>query len=1368
MRRFLVAAAAVVILVLPTQAFSQGASSISGTITDATGAVLPGVVVTATNTGTNVVTTATANAAGVYSFASLQPGTYKMSAEMAGFQTLTFSDIQLGTGRQIRLNFELQVRKLEQSVEVSVASDMLLLESSSSVANVLPENQVASLPLVNNNSLDLVKIMGGVVMGNNALWDAEATAFAGVSGANINVQRDGVTINDVRYPTGINSPTRLNPDMVGEFRMVLSPVDAEMGRGSGQVQVLTKSGSNNYHGSVVWNLRNSALDANTWYNNTYGVTAPYSNQHQYTLSFGGPIIKDKTFFYALWDQQIVYQRVAIDPPVLTPCAQRGIFRYFDNWNNGNVQQITTTGGTPTTAVINLDGSPKPPTTNPDGTPHNGILRYYSVFHPLLNTPTAADCSDAVFDTGAPTWDGFRTQRDPTNWIDGTFLAMMPLPPNNYEVGDGLNVAGHRWNRSLKGGMNLWGIVEDTQRKQINVKLDHNFSSAHRISGSWSYDRMWADDSYTNWPNGYNGINKLNPQVLTVNLTSTLKPTLLNEFRFGMSRTGTNVYSPLDRPGNEELRSLFPEYNGLPVLIGPGSGGANFAIQQFGGPGLSHFYGTSGLLPIGFRDTSPRWTYGDTITWTKGRHSFKGGFEFRKASSKSITKGNWFAGTTYPYASGGSAGGATMMFNQQPPGMAGSSFSGNRMNMEGLLNFLAGSIGTIQQYYFVNSPTDTAWNDPTKVSEKIRDFRQNEFDFFFKDDWKVTDDLTLNLGVRYEYYGVPYLGDGLTVGWTGGDYAPLGPGGSFDNWFIPGAGDPNFRTGIQFIGPDSPNPSLKAFNRDLNNFGPAIGFAWQLPWFGKGKTTLRGGYQLNYLTMGRSSSFDFLGEAPGMTYTTNWAGQDWGTGYYPYLDLTTLPVGSPVPIDPTAQPLKPVDITDRSASMTAFDPNIVAPYIQNLTLSITRNLGSNMTLDVRYIGTLTRKSTGSLNVNLPNFMTNGLLEAFNSARAGGESALLDQMFEGLTAPGVSGAEHLRTAYMIAPQIFAYTPPSTLLARGDYQGLANLLNATSANCGYNGCLMDKMGAQNFIKANPQFNNSTLYSNYGSSNYHGLQAQFTLRPTHGVSFQGTYTWSRNLGYGVGTTDPRNARADYALLASHRSHTFTTYGSIDLPFGQNRAFFNSSPTVVNYIIGDWQVSWTGNLSTGRPTSIVGYNMLYGSGTPDLVGTFDNNSPGVYWESGSLAGNTFGDKYIKVRDPQCSDTSIVDPSLADTCRQYLAAIALASDPSSIVFQNPLPGKRGNVGLNTLKTPNEWNFDMSASKGFRVTEGIRLSVRVDVLNVFNHAQEAGSLSMGGGRTTEQVQAGNPPNYDINNANPFGYLSAKVGRRMFQAKVRLDF
>src|SRR5215467_1816414 len=276
------AALLAVVLLTSTALFSQSSNgTISGTIADASGAVIPSVSITATNNATGVVTTVLSNEAGAYNFASLTPGTYKITAVLPGFQTETFNDVQLGNAAQLRLNFKLQVAAAAQTVEVSVEAANLITTSSSSVGGVLPEKQIQDLPLVSNNVLDLVGTMGGTYLTNDKVFGAEQTQLAGVSARDINIQRDGISVNNERWPNGLDTPTKMNPDLVGEVKMILAPVDAEMGRGNGQIQIQTRSGTNQYRGSAVWNVQNSVFDANTWFNNSRRprVTTPWRNMH---------------------------------------------------------------------------------------------------------------------------------------------------------------------------------------------------------------------------------------------------------------------------------------------------------------------------------------------------------------------------------------------------------------------------------------------------------------------------------------------------------------------------------------------------------------------------------------------------------------------------------------------------------------------------------------------------------------------------------------------------------------------------------------------------------------------------------------------------------------------------------------------------------------------------------------------------------------------------------------------------------------------------------------------------------------------------------------------------------------------------------
>src|SRR5262245_28121223 len=294
MRRF-ITAWSLLCLILASQAFGQSSSaSLSGTVSDAAKALMPGVNITATNSATGVVSTGITNESGTYNLPRLLPGVYAVSAELSGFQTRTFTEVRLGNAAQVRLNFTLEVAGLNTTVEVTASADRLLLESTSSVGAVLPEQAVSSLPSVGvmgGDVLDLVRTLPGIslvdprVSASSLTNRAPSTMVAGISAGNVQVQRDGVDATQgVRWPTGISSSTVMNPDLIGEVRMILAPVDAEVGRG--QIQIQTRSGTNQFRGAAVWNIQNSVFDPNTWANKRVKpapLTRPWTNQNEGTV-----------------------------------------------------------------------------------------------------------------------------------------------------------------------------------------------------------------------------------------------------------------------------------------------------------------------------------------------------------------------------------------------------------------------------------------------------------------------------------------------------------------------------------------------------------------------------------------------------------------------------------------------------------------------------------------------------------------------------------------------------------------------------------------------------------------------------------------------------------------------------------------------------------------------------------------------------------------------------------------------------------------------------------------------------------------------------------------------------------------------------
>src|SRR5213594_4230016 len=379
MKGLFAGAVAVACLLFAMSGFAQVINAtLSGTVTDATGALIPGVEISATETETGVVSTALTNESGTYQFPSLQPGPYRVSASLAGFQSQIFQ-VTLGTSQQIRQNFTLQVGAVVQAVEVSVAADQLLTTLSSSVGNALPQREVADLPIVGRNVMDIATTIMPGVFGDGH----PNTTFAGITatgGGNIGISMDGVTMNTGTHVQGLKTATFINPDMVDEVRVVVAAVDVE-GRGSAQIQARTRSGTNQFRGAAVWNARNSALNANSWSNNRQGISPLWYNRPQYTASLGGPIIRNKTFFFGLFDGQDGSQKENVDAVILTDTARQGIFRFFPGVNNGNAEVTPSgTGNTRIAPVVDLAGNP----LDPARIGATGPMQSFSVFGDGLN------------------------------------------------------------------------------------------------------------------------------------------------------------------------------------------------------------------------------------------------------------------------------------------------------------------------------------------------------------------------------------------------------------------------------------------------------------------------------------------------------------------------------------------------------------------------------------------------------------------------------------------------------------------------------------------------------------------------------------------------------------------------------------------------------------------------------------------------------------------------------------------------------------------------------------------------------------------------------------------------------------------------
>jgi hypothetical protein len=1564
MKKFFLAGTLLFFMLTVSTAFAQ---TVGGTVTDSSKALLPGVTVTLTNTETGVVQTQLSNESGVYRFASVPFGSqYAINASLPGFKTFVQRDIAVGLNASVQVNITMEVGEIASTVDVTATRSTTLLEQGPSIGDVLTQERIQSMPLVGQNVLDLLEILPGIrISGAGSQYDR----ISGLGIDEINVTRDGITVSDSRFqagqtsafqtdssgnfilcPTGgfalnnaidTNRPcstsyagsirqlstTFLNPDLVGEIKLILSPVDAELGRGNSQVQIQTRSGTNRYSGSASWNIRNTALNANSWGNNNDtvgGVWTPtkpdWRNTHNYTLSYGGPIVRNKTFFFVSWDQNISNTRDSQTVTVLTDTARQGIFRYWEGWNPQSANSANNgaglTGANPSVRSIDDLGNPLNPYLAATGntpvwanqTPYTGRLVCFSIFGNLKmdGSPfTSADCPGGTDSRGNPytavaafppangLWDAKRPINNPSGYI-AKVLQLMPRA-NYFSQGgmgapDGLNSASFRWVRGRKGNATNEAVVGSsafTNRKQINIKIDQNFRS-HRISGNWSYQMDDSTDNVAAWPDGYSGVSSRRPQTVTINATSTISSTLLNEARFGVNINKTKsvpAWFVDDEQYASEARSFLGDggtRNGVPYSV---------AVDP-------SFFGSNGYMPAGTGQVTnlsynnPSYTFADTLSWTRGVHSFRFGADVRVPTS------DGYATQTYPVATYGNLGGGTTTSpfsqNSQAANSAGSPqyinelgcFAQNtttapcnvingqsipifgttvRGNAVNLAYLLTDSIGSIQNFYWIDDHSDVEngfWEDVTTKGEKLRSIKSVEYAFFAKDDWRIRRDLTLNLGLRYEYYSPAYLQSGLTSavvdygeGLFGANRSAASGGDLFNTWLHPGnlylagygsAGgglrcelgtanpnglpastcDPSLMTGIEFVGPNSPNPDQTVLPRDRNNFGPAIGFSWQVPWFGEGKTTIRGGYSVqfsrtnvseNTLVSALGNSSEPIGGSTGYTSAVQAISANRAINYG---DLPTL-----VPANvPTVPPGQAVPIYARSASVTAYAPDFATPYTQNLNLSVTRSLTRNLTLDVRYVGTLSRKTQGTLNLNTNTVLYNPeLFSALEAARRGENPKLLDDMLMGLRLTGVSTSYGTTTGMVNGVNAFGggqlrmSTATRTNLANGDFVSVANTLMSNPNAFGStlagtaglqtagqpnnaagvlvrNGCnriangvtsvgtgaatvnnVQTRCFAENYLISNPQLNGASYLANLGHQNYHSLQTQISLRPVQGMSFQGTWSWAKSLGTpGSGFTDPLNRDADYSqgggnFVTSEPRHTFRMNGTFELPVGPNKLFFGNSSGWVARLIERWSTSIILNMQTGTPFSITGAEtMRYANGryvaTP-LWQIPEGQSP--KFTGGANGQNAFyyGNTFFSARDPQCSDlgyvTQTADPVSAGTAPLPLGSLCTLEGLSTAQGMVLVNPHPGEYG--TLGTGN-----MEGLGSWTLNANIGKTFRLSESRQLTVRVDATNIL--------NHPAPNPPSFDATEAaffggppTLFGQISGKGGTpRNLQASLRLTF
>jgi hypothetical protein len=1101
---------------------------LQGTVHDASGAIVPNAKVIVVNNATKEASEATANASGIYVLPVLRPGTYTLTVEAAGFSKSVVTAIELAVSANVSQDVTLDVGKLTETVEVT-ANVVAVTTADAQVSAAVTMTDIDNLPQLARTPIALTYFQPGVAIsqnGSNAGADYSYSHINGMRQGSNNNTLDGIDVNDAVAPRLGLSMTANNTDSVEEFRVVTEGGKAEYGRNAGgQVELITRSGTNAYHGALFEYIRNTALNANDFFSNKSGVAKSMFIQNMFGGSFGGPIKKNKLFIFGNEQSRRTHQQISRNRTVPTDLAKTGIFQ----WTSGGVTQQFN--------VLNAD--PR----------HKGI------------DPTIA-----------------------------TLLKIYPSANNN-DVGDGLNYAGYRFN-------NPNNSLED----QFTIKADYNLKDNHHTFARVSWQRNSSIDSLNSadayFPGQEQGSQGGKRWGVAGGWDWTVSSTIVNQFRYGHQSATADFVRP-DRVAGTMYsfnQWTMPIYNAFPQ-------GRNSPVNE----------------------------YTDNITKIRGNHTIKAGGNIRFT-----TQYGYNAAGIYPNASL-----STALTGNTPPAVQPAGLTSTQLTtFQGLYNNLLGRVGSVVQTFYSDLNTWQAAGTP-----RVRNFTFHEYGFFVQDDWRVNRNLTLNLGLRWDFSGVPSETGGQAG--TLDQVANLNTSSQIDNLTI--------KKGGQW------------YNNDLNNFAPRFGMAWDPK--ADGKMAIRANYGWFYDRIIGSTTSGVDGGTPGFSQSvTNFTNQAAGS------DIR-IADGVPLP----AQPAAPVLTlpASRSTSVTVFNPNLRTGYVQMWGLNIQREIARGTMIQVGYLGNHSIKMF--MNQDIDQIHTNPTaLAAFNEIATNYNNGTLANVSPNNVFVKILGS--------------ASTAASTL-------GTSNLQTAQYNNGVNNVEQMSGVQAkyaaagvsQYFLRNYPQFLQLIYGTNAGSATYNSFQ--FSIRhKTKSYNVSANYTFSKSLdnmsseGNGfTDTIDNYNLGLNKGRSDFDRPQVFNLQGLWTLPVGTGHAFGGNMPKWANSLVGGWDVGglliWESGgvmtASSGRYTANswgvsswdnysggsrnIGNVMRKGDGVyfidPTLITNFNYPGAGDYGNSGR---NTFrGPRFFNV------DASMVKSFAITEHKRFIFRAEAYNLFNNVDFANP-------------------------------------------------------------------------------------------------------
>jgi len=1178
---------------------------LAGTVFDSSGGVLPGVSVTVTNVATNQSQSATTTATGVFVFPAMQPGPYKVTIELQGFKTATYRDVQINVGQEYSLTAKLEVGGVSETVEVTAGST-LVQTTTPEVSQTVQQRQVLELPLPGRDMTQLIKLQAGVV-------GIQTRMNTGINGGRptwTQITQDGINVQDnfIRTNSLDFLPNRPSSDNVGEITLTTSVQGADAAGGASAVRMITPSGSNSLRGSAFWWNRDSALAANTFFNNASNTPKPPLKRNQPGARLGGPIMKDRLFFFAYYEafrqEQAGAQNVTI--PANGDFLD-GVFRYMAS---------------------------------------DGQLRSVNVLQ--LTNQTA----DAKY------------KADVLSKIPG------PSNLNNYDRGDSkagriLNTAGYRFNQQRM-----------TVRDYVGGRVDFELNPKHHFEGIFTWSRDNDDrpdlDFYSQG----------RPQVFT---SSPIKR--------GVGAWRWLISSSLQN----ELRY-----------------GANLAPVRFDSNwkyGAVRYAGQTGTLPLTLNDPEvnfmPQGRYtntyqlSDNANWMTGNHAIQVG-------------GNWQRIHVNPYNYEGTVPTVNTGFNANTPASATLSSS---MFPGGIS---AADLGTANTMLALLTGTITSVNQTFQVKDQSsgfvpgyynsRNFTLNNIAAYAQDNWRWKPNFTLRYGLKWEYYSPLKEDDNL-------GFLPVLNGADYQSVLL------NPATTVSFI-----NGGM--YEADRNNFGPTVGFAWDV--FKDGRTSLRGGYSLTFVneetvTVGSNSINGNAGLASAVSNANLY---------------THYSQGVPVPATPVFKSTRTLAdqlALSNVAPMRTIDPNITQPRVHQVSVGLSREIKWGFAGEARYVGTFGRdiwKGVDSNQISIPQ----AFLDDFNRARSNGFLAQAAGLgFNPAYNSAVPGSQPLTVIPNYNGGLLTSSNVRTFIQQNEMAGLADFYVTSRIPNAYTSFL-----------PNSGIYEATAILNGGWQNYNALQLELRRQLRGGLMGAVNYTYANTRANGGGNAQNRieayldNARPELDTGRSQWNVTHNINANLiwELPFGAGKKLLNRGG-LVNALVGNWQTAWIIHFQTGSPMSLLSTRGTFNrAGRSGFAGTvYTSLSP-------EQVKNLF--KITKMPDGRIFwvDPSVIDPATG----RGVGADNLGNTAgfTGQVFFNPAAGQVGNLEILAFDAPSVYQIDVALTKRFRFGRRYNVEFRGEAFNLLNHP----CFYIG----------------DTNvNSTTFGRLtSTAVGARVIQLGARFDF